>query len=78
MCLSFLERKIEFYSHFEEKGEYVWTTEELVIARDCVEMDIRRMVMIHRGDSNSHVQWTLDLEPSASTNSATTASLTDY
>ena len=73
-----MERKIEFYSHFEEKGEYVWTTEELVIARDCVEMDIRRMVIIHRGDSNSHVQWTLDPEPSASTNSATTASLTDH
>ena len=73
-----MERKIEFYSHFEEKGKYVWTTEELVIARDCVEMDIRRMVIIHRGDSNSHVQWTLDPEPSASTNSATTASLTDH
>ena len=47
-CLSFLERKIKFYSHFEDKGEYVLTTEELVIARDCVEMDIRRMVIIHR------------------------------
>ena len=53
-CLSFLERKNKFYSHFEEKGGYVWTTEELVIARDCVEMDIRRMVLIHMGGSNSH------------------------
>ena len=53
-CPSFLERKIKFYSHFEEKGEYVWTTEELVITRDCVEMDILRMIIIHRWDSNSH------------------------
>ena len=53
-CPSFLERKNKFYSHFEEKGGYVWTTEELVIARDCVEMDIRRMVLIHMGGSNSH------------------------
>jgi len=46
--MSFLERKIEFYSHFEEKGEYELTTEGLIIARDCVEMNIRRMVIIHR------------------------------
>ena len=74
ICLSFLERKIEFYSHFEEKGEYVWTTEELVIVRDCVEIDIRRMVIIHRWGSNSHSI----TETSTSTNSATTASLTDH
>ena len=66
-----MERKIEFYSHFEEKGEYVWTTKELVIARELVEMGICRMAIILRGDPNSHVQWTLDPEPSASTNSVT-------
>jgi len=37
-------------------------------------MDIRRMVIIHRWDSNSHSI----TETSTSTNSATTASLTDH
>jgi len=37
-------------------------------------MDIRRMVLIHMGGSNSHSI----TETSTSTNSATTASLTDH
>ena len=41
-------------------------------------MDFRRIVRMNRGDSNSHVQRTLDPEPSASTNSATTASFTTH
>ena len=73
VCL-FWKEKLNFTPHFEDKGEYVWTTEELVIARDCVEMDILRMIIIHRWDSNSHSI----TESSTSTNSATTASLTDH
>ena len=41
-------------------------------------MDIRRILRGNRGDSNSHVQRTLDTEPSESTNSATTASFTNH
>jgi len=41
-------------------------------------MNIRRMVLIHMGDSNFLVLCTLYPEPGASTDSATTASLSDH
>jgi len=48
------KKKIEFYSHFEEKKEWVGISVGLVFARDLEGMDIRRMVISHQGESNPH------------------------
>ena len=77
VCPSFLETKNECYSHFEEKGGHVLTTEEFVIASDCVLIGISSIVLILMGGPNSLVICTLYPEPRASTNSTTTASITD-